>query len=137
MSYLLDTNVFIELLSERSPRVRQRSTEAIESNTMIYLSTIVEFELLYDVHKSVRAEANRRRLNLLLGSELLFLPFDREDAATAGRLRAVLEQTKQSIGAYDLLIAAQAVRRGLTLITANVREFARVEGLVWQDWSTN
>lgn len=49
-------------------------------------------------------------------------------------VRAALETSGKHIGAYDLLIAGQALRQKLTLITANVSESARVEGLVWQDW---
>ncbi len=54
---------------------------------------------------------------------------------TAGNLRAALETAGRPIGPYDLLIAAQALRNGATLLTANVSEFARVPGLVWQDWT--
>ena len=62
-------------------------------------------------------------------------PFAQEDAAIAGDLRATLEAAGTPIGPYDLLIAAQALRTGTTLVTANVSEFARVPGLVWQDWT--
>jgi tRNA(fMet)-specific endonuclease VapC len=50
-------------------------------------------------------------------------------------LRAILEAQKQPIGPYDTLIAGQALARGYTLVTANYREFSRVEGLLWEDWS--
>lgn len=52
----------------------------------------------------------------------------------AGMLRAELETAGRPIGAYDLLIAGQALRHNLTLVTANVREFSRVQNLLWQDW---
>jgi len=61
--------------------------------------------------------------------------FDDEDAQSAGAIRAALEVRGKPIGAYDLLIAGQALARKFTLVTANVKEFARVKGLVWQDWS--
>jgi hypothetical protein len=48
---------------------------------------------------------------------------------------ATLEAGGTPIGPYDMLIAAQALRRGATLVTANVKEFSRVRGLAWQDWS--
>jgi len=54
---------------------------------------------------------------------------------TAGDLRATLEATGIPIGPYDLLIAAQALRAGATLVTANVSEFAPVPSLLWQDWT--
>ena len=64
-----------------------------------------------------------------------FIPFDEEDAAAAVDLRAALETAGTPIGPYDLLIVAQALRSGATLVTANVSEFARVRGLAWQDWT--
>ncbi len=56
-------------------------------------------------------------------------------ARAAGTLRAQLEAEGRPIGAYDVLIAGQALRRKLTLVTANVSEFRRVKGLVWQNWA--
>jgi tRNA(fMet)-specific endonuclease VapC len=63
------------------------------------------------------------------------IDFDASDAEAAGMVRAELERRKSSIGPMDALIAGQALARGLTLVTANVREFSRVDGLGWQDWS--
>ena len=63
------------------------------------------------------------------------LPFEDEDAKTAGEIRALVETAVRPIGAYDLLIAGQAVRQKLTLVTANGKEFARVKGLAWEDWA--
>jgi tRNA(fMet)-specific endonuclease VapC len=62
------------------------------------------------------------------------LPFESEDAEVAGEIRADLERTGKPIGAYDLLIAGQAIRNKVTLVTANVSEFARVKGLLWDGW---
>ena len=63
------------------------------------------------------------------------VPFDEEDARAAGRVRAELAAAGTPIGAYDILIAGQAVRSGATLVTADSREFARVRGLAWEDWT--
>jgi len=61
--------------------------------------------------------------------------FDDEDAKSAGRIRAALEKSGTTIGPYDLLIAGQALARGLTVVTANASEFARVQGLGWVNWT--
>jgi tRNA(fMet)-specific endonuclease VapC len=61
--------------------------------------------------------------------------FEERDAAIAGDLRASLEASGTVIGPYDLLIAAQALRTDATLVTANTSEFARVPGLMWEDWT--
>jgi tRNA(fMet)-specific endonuclease VapC len=63
------------------------------------------------------------------------LPFDSEDAVEASDIRAALESKGTPIGPYDLLIAAQARRRGATLVTLNRREFAHVPGLSVTDWA--
>ena len=62
-------------------------------------------------------------------------PLDLDVAKHYGRLRADLEKKGVPIGAYDLLIAAHALTLGLTLVTNNLREFARVEGLRLDNWA--
>jgi tRNA(fMet)-specific endonuclease VapC len=80
-----------------------------------------------------RRRENAERLRVFLSGKIDVAPFAQEDAAIAGDLRATLEAAGTPIGPYDLLIAAQALRTGTTLVTANVSEFARVPGLLWQD----
>jgi tRNA(fMet)-specific endonuclease VapC len=75
-------------------------------------------------------------LRVLRSGDLELLGFDNEDAQTAGLVRALLEKAGTPIGAYDLLIAGQALRRGLTVVTASTSEFSRVSGLSWQDWTS-
>ena len=71
----------------------------------------------------------------MLSGDLDLLDFDDQDARATGRVRAALEKTGTPIGAYDLLIAGQALRRGLTVVTANTSEFSRVAKLSWEDWT--
>jgi tRNA(fMet)-specific endonuclease VapC len=63
------------------------------------------------------------------------LSFDSEDLRAAGLIRASLTAAATQIGPYDVLIAGQALARGLVLITNNLKEFARVNGLRVEDWS--
>ncbi len=70
-----------------------------------------------------------------LSGNISVLPFDESDSLIAGDLRASLERSGMIIGPYDLLIAAQSLITGATLTTTNVSEFARVPGLVWEDWT--
>ena len=96
----------------------------------------VAFELWYGVAKSPRPEANARLVETFFAGPVSLLAFEPEDAKVAGRVRAaLLEAAGKPIGAYDLLIAGQALRHQLTLITANGREFGRVKGLDWEDWA--
>jgi tRNA(fMet)-specific endonuclease VapC len=87
------------------------------------------------VARSQRIAKMPRDYGVFLSGNIDVAPFDEEDAAVAGDLRAALETAGTPIGPYDLLIAAQALRGGATPVTANVSEFARVRGLVWQDWT--
>jgi tRNA(fMet)-specific endonuclease VapC len=65
------------------------------------------------------------------------VPFEEEDGAVAAEIRVTLEKTGTVIGPYDLLIAAQALGHGVTLVTANVEEFSRVHNLSWKDWAAD
>jgi len=136
MTYLVDTNAVIALLRNRPPQVRQRWRRAAQSKTAtILVSTVVLFELYYGVALSKQPEENGERLRIFLSGDVTVQSFDATDAAVAGTLRAELDQRGARIGAYDVLVAAQALRTGATLVTANAREFGRVPHLKWQDWS--
>ena len=135
MDYLLDTNACIALINGHPPAVRSRMQRASSAGSHILVSSIALFELWYGVSKSARQEFNRKRLDAFLSGPILVLPFDDADSRVAGSVRATLEASGKPIGAYDLLIAAQALRHHLALVTANVSEFSRVKGLVWHDWA--
>jgi tRNA(fMet)-specific endonuclease VapC len=135
VNYFLDTNAVIALLKNQPPGVRSRLRRVVSRGSTVAISSIVLYELWYGVARSQRRHENAERLRVFLSGNINVVPFDEEDAATAGDLRAALEQAGTPIGPYDLLIATQALRSGATLVTANVSEFARVHGLVWQDWS--
>lgn len=136
MKYLLDTNAVVALLGNKPAGMRQRFREAAAAGDYLALPSVVLFELWYGVAKSSQVTENAERLRVLLSGDLDLLDFDDEDARTAGQVRAALEKAGTPIGAYDLLIAGQALRRGLTVVTANTSEFGRVTGLKWQDWTT-
>lgn len=134
MNYLLDTNACIAVINGKPESVRARFQKAIQAGSIIFMSSIVAFELWYGVSKSTHQQRNKERLDTFFCGSIMPLPFEEEDAQMAGMLRAELETAGRPIGAYDLLIAGQALRHNLTLVTANVREFARVQNLLWQDW---
>jgi tRNA(fMet)-specific endonuclease VapC len=135
LRYVLDTNACIALINGRPAAVRTRFQDVIARGADVNVSAVVVFELWYGVAKSAQQESNTGRLESFLAGPISFLSFDEEDARVAGRIRATVEKIGRPIGAYDLLIAGQAVRHKLTLVTANGREFARIKGLVWEDWA--
>jgi tRNA(fMet)-specific endonuclease VapC len=135
MDYLLDTNACIALINGEPTSVRKRLQQAESSEARILVSSVATFELWYGVAKSRRQEFNRKRLETFLAGPITVLPFDDTDAQVAGTIRAALEAIGKPVGAYDLLMAGQAVRHSLTLVTANISEFSRIKGLAWQDWA--
>ncbi|MBI1869303.1 MAG: type II toxin-antitoxin system VapC family toxin [Methylocystis sp.] len=130
MRYLLDTNAVIGLLRDADSPLARRLRECSPAD--ICLSSIVTHELYFGAYKSVRADANLKRLDAL---RFEVLPFDKEDSIAAGEIRAKLRAIGTPIGSFDLLIAGQALCRGLVLVTANVREFRRIDGLQIEDWT--
>jgi tRNA(fMet)-specific endonuclease VapC len=133
--YLLDTNACIALISGTPSSVRVRFEKALAEDSKVFVSAIVAFELWYGVAKGARQESNTRLVETFLAGPVNLLAFEFEDSKAAGRVRAALEGTGKPIGAYDVLIAGQALRHQLTLVTANVREFSRIKGLEWEDWA--
>jgi tRNA(fMet)-specific endonuclease VapC len=104
------------------------------STTETHLSSVVLFELQYGIERSAYPFPNQQRLKRFITEGIEILPFNEEDADSAARIRALLEKQKQPIGPYDTLIAGVALARDLTVVTANVREFTRIQGLKWEDW---
>ncbi len=130
MRFLLDTNVIIDILNRAQNKAfatmrKYRSEE-------IVTSSIVMHELFYGAYKSERQEKN---LVLLEALQFNVLHFDSEDAREAGKVRSQLGAEGLPIGPYDVLIAGQALRHRLILVTANLREFRRVKGLACENWS--
>ena len=135
MTYLLDTNSVVAVLRNRPAGVRVRLRQSFAEGAAVAISSVVLFELWYGVARSERRQENAERVRIFLSGSVGVLAFQEEDAARAGELRAGLERVGTPIGPYDLLIAAQALRTGSTLVTANAAEFARVAGLRWEDWT--
>lgn len=127
---MLDANVCIRVLRERPPTVRQRFKSEARS---LALSTVVLHELYYGAERSQRPDVQRQRVEEFAG-HLIVMDFDREAARHAAAIKAQLAAQGQLIGPNDLLIAGHARSLGLKLITGNLREFTRVEGLLCEDW---
>ena len=135
MKYSLDTNVCIALINSRPPLIRPQFNRRLNRGSELFVSSVAVFELWYGVSKSSHRELNASLLTRFLSGPVHLLGFDEQDARFAGELRAALESSGRPIGDYDLLIAGQALRHNMTLVTANAREFGRIKGLAWEDWS--
>jgi tRNA(fMet)-specific endonuclease VapC len=132
LRYMLDTNLCIRVLRDRPQTLRARfNAEA----TALCVSSLIVYELLVGAEKSARPAEIRREVERFL-SRLEVLPFDEPAAAHAAEIRATLERRGTPIGPHDTLIAGHARSRGLIVITGNLGEFARVDGLRAEDWQT-
>lgn len=131
MKYLLDTDICIYLIQRRPGGVLSRLQQCMPGE--VGLSSITVSELEYGVHKSSRPQENRLALAEFL-APLEILPYEDTAAGRYGEMRAMLERQGTPIGAMDLLIAAHALSRRLTLVTNNEREFRRLPGLKVVNW---
>jgi len=130
MRYLLDTNIVSDLVRHPQGQVAQRIRKVGEAQ--VCTSIIVAAELRYGAAKK-RSPRLSAQLEAVLGA-LEVLPFKTPADAVYGLLRTELEHTRKPIGANDLLIAAQAIALGYTIVTDNEREFARVKNLQRENW---
>ena len=130
LRHMLDTNLCIRLLRDRPQGLRKRFNDEASG---LCISSVALYELLYGAAKSSRPEQNRDEVEKL-AERMEVLELDAAAAAHAGDIRADLERRGCVIGAYDLLIAGHARSRGLIVVTGNLGEFERVDGLRCEDW---
>jgi len=132
MSYLLDTNVWIDYLKDATSPIRDK-LQSLPFSEVVCCS-VVRGELMHGAQKYGNRE---RRISLVEKTLAPFVSYsyDDEDAEVYAELRDKLEKSGRIIGPYDLQIAAIALRHQLTLVSGNVREFSRVLDLTIEDWS--
>ena len=131
MRYMLDTNICIYLIKHKPPQVFEKLQE--HNPDEICISAVTYAELVHGVEKSKAVERNRLALTILL-SNIEILDFDMKAAEEYGRIRADLEKKGTPIGPLDMMIVGHAKSLGYTVVTNNVGEFKRVEGLQYENW---
>ena len=130
MAFLLDTNACVDALKGHQQVVARM--EAVSPDECA-VSAVTAFELLNGARRSAQPEKETKKVEKFL-AVVTVMPFDAGAAARAAKIRFDLERAGQKIGPYDLLIAAQALEAGRTLVTNNTREFGWVEELRLEDW---
>jgi len=131
--HILDTNILSDLLNDPAGRVaRKIASLSAEDRDSLATSIIVAAELRYGAVKRGSAALTGRVEQLL--SAIDVLPFEADADRHYGVIRARLEKAGTVIGANDLLIAAHVLAVDAVLVTDNVREFKRVEGLRIENW---
>ena len=132
MKFMLDTDVCVDMIRLRTPKMLARVRRHAVGE--IGISSITLAELAFGAAKSRQSEHAQAALQEFVGP-LEIAPFDGLAAGSYGGLRAALERQGAQIGAFDALIAGHALSIGATLVTYNVREFSRVPALRLADWS--
>ena len=130
LRYLLDTNICIYVIKRRPESLLDRFDE---NASHLAISAITLAELLHGTEKSSQPQ---RTLSVVedFCSRLDVLDYGAKAAQHYGRIRGALERRGTPIGVNDLHIAAHARSEGLTLVSNNLREFERVEGLLYENW---
>ncbi|MEM6253508.1 MAG: type II toxin-antitoxin system VapC family toxin [Cyanobacteria bacterium P01_D01_bin.156] len=131
MQYLLDTCVISDFIKgEPGTQTRLKQTSPAD----IAVSVITVMELRYGLlNNPQRAKKIEPAITSLLNS-ISILEFSDADAEQAAQIRSTLKKQGQPIGAYDILIAATALCHGLTMVTANQREFGRISDMQTENW---
>ena len=133
MRYLLDTCAISDLYQGYEHALKKLKKTTPKA---LAISSITVAELRYGIAKikgTKKSEAIRIFTDELL-SIVTIISVDEAIAETAGEIKAELERSGNVTGAYDLLIAATAINKGLILVTSNTRDFVKIEGLVMQNW---
>ena len=130
LKYMLDTDTCIYTIKRKPPHIKRMFNAHIGQ---LCISCVTWGELVRGAEKS---EQVTRNLNDIegFGARLEILDFTMESATHFGQVRAELELSGQTIGAYDLMIAGHARSLGLILVTNNIDEFRRVDGLRSENW---
>lgn len=131
MRYMLDTNICIYIINRRPVEVYQRFKHLKIGDVCI--SAITFFELQFGIAKSRNPKKNQFALTEFL-SPLEILDLPSTAAPSFGEVRAFLHKQGTPVGNYDLLIAAHALHLDMTLVTNNIKEFARISDLRVENW---
>ena len=132
MKYMLDTNICIYVIKHKPEIVINKFLAHNPDD--ICISSITYAELMHGVEKSQAIDKNRLAISLFL-SPITVLDFNAGAAESYGMIRADLEKKGTPIDPMDMLIAGHAMSEKLILVTNNTKEFARVEGLLLENWT--
>ncbi len=131
MKYLLDTNTCIRYMNGRSAAIRSK-LPTVPAREIVVCS-VVRGELAYGAARSRTPQESTAKQQHFL-RPYATLSYDDAAANEFGLIRAALEAAGTPVGPYDMQIAAIALVHNLIVVTHNIREFGRIEGLQIEDW---
>jgi tRNA(fMet)-specific endonuclease VapC len=128
--YMLDTDICIFTIKRKPPHLKRLFNSHIGQ---LCISSVTWGELICGAEKSARKAENLLTLQGF-AARLVILDFDENSATQFGQIKAELEISGSKIGSYDMMIAGHARSQGLIIVTNNIREFSRVDGLRVTNW---
>ena len=131
LKYLLDTNIVIYTMKNRPQKVRKQFKQ---HEGQMCISAVTLGELVFGAENSQQMDRNLADIEEF-AARLEVLSFDNKAAYHFGQIRAALYRSGKPLGPYDMMIAGHARASGLILVTNNVKEFARVPGLLLENWA--
>lgn len=134
MNYMLDTNILIYLIKNRPPAVAERVNRLAPEDTLC-MSFVTYAELLKGAERSARKNDVLRQLAALLHQVPVLYRVDPGLCTQYARHAAMLKSAGTPIGANDLWIACHALAQDCVLVSNNLREFQRIEGLTLENWA--
>lgn len=132
--YMLDTNICSYIMRDRPVSVLERLQAAVDGQHQIVISVITYYEMLLGTVGRNASPRHARLVEAFVSRLSTILPWDAASAEHATRIKQDLAAKGTPIGGNDTMIAGHAVAAECVLVTNNVREFARVEGLRFEDW---
>jgi predicted nucleic acid-binding protein len=131
--YLFDTDILTTILKPKPSRGLIERLSGVPAKDQ-YISTITISEIVYGAMKSGRAEYHLKNLEEILLPAVNIVGFDARAAYVCGGLRAELEKKGRPLALADLEIAAIAIAGNFTLVTGNLKHFARIDDLRVENW---
>lgn len=131
---MLDTCICSFIMRERPESVLQRLAAEVAGNNRIVISAITYAEMRYGQIGKKASPRHKTLVDEFVTRLDEVLPWNRSAVDATIEVKQILTQSGQGIGDNDTAIAGHAIAMGCTLVTNNVREFSRVEGLSYEDW---
>lgn len=129
--YMLDTNMCIYIIKKRPTGLLEKFNSIPKNSLCISVATYAELQ--YGVERSSSKKMNQEIIKDFI-SRLIVLSWDMDAASQYGKIRSNLEKKGTPIGNMDLMIAAHALSQKCIIVSNNLREFKRVEGLKYENW---
>ncbi|HBM2521594.1 TPA: PIN domain-containing protein [Enterobacter hormaechei] len=133
-TYMLDTNICSFIMREQPEMVISRLEQAVLRNHRIVVSAITYAEMRFGAIGKKASPRHSQLVDAFCARLDAVLSWDRAAVDATAAVKAVLAAAGTPIGPNDTAIAGHAIAAGVILVTNNTREFARVPGLILEDW---